>query len=420
MSHSSCKGNLSPQPPQNGGRRPRRGTNASNLPLAFSLLAKPTGAACNLACEYCFYLNKEQLYPDSRMRMAEEVLKAYLKQLLSSQQTAEVNVAWQGGEPTLMGLDFFKRSVALVKRYKRPGQHVSYSLQTNGTQLDETWCAFFKENDFLIGLSMDGPPKMHNAYRVDKGGQGSFEAVKRAWDMLQKYKVDTNILCAVHAANGSHPLEVYRFFRDELQAKFIQFIPIVERLNPEAGSQAGALVSDRSVGSEEHGRFLTDIFDDWLRRDVGSVFVQTFDSALASWCHLPASVCIFQETCGANLVLEHNGDLYSCDHFVQPAYRLGNILERPMGELAGLARQRQFGLDKRDRLPATCRRCNVRFACQGECPRNRFLSTPDGDEEGANLLCPGYREFFHHIDRPMRRMAELLRQGRAPAEIMQP
>ncbi len=203
-----------------------------SMPTAFTLLAKPTGAVCNLACGYCFYLDKEQLYPDSRFHMSDEVLKAYIKQLLSSQPVPEVSIAWQGGEPTLMGLDFFKRSVELVKRYKRPGQQVSFSLQTNGTRLDDEWCTFFKEHNFLIGLSLDGPPEMHNAYRVDKGGQGSFDQVKHAWDLLQKHKVDTNILCALHAANASHPLEVYRFFRDELHAEYIQFIPIVERLTP--------------------------------------------------------------------------------------------------------------------------------------------------------------------------------------------
>jgi uncharacterized protein len=403
-----------------------------NVLINFSLLAKPTGAACNLACDYCFYLSREQLYPGSRFRMSDQVLEAYIQQLLASQPGPEVNLAWQGGEPTLMGLDFFKHSVDLVKRYQKSGQHVSYSLQTNGTRLDKTWCAFFKEYDFLIGLSVDGPPGLHNAYRVDKGGQGSYDQVKHAWDLLLKHKVDTNILCAVHAANASHPLEVYRFFRDELGARFIQFIPIVERQNPAARPQAekgqgrkhprsarrGSLVSKRSVGSRQYGLFLIDIFDEWLHRDVGTVFVQMFDSALASWCGLPANVCVFQETCGLSLVLEHNGDLYSCDHFVEPGHRLGNILEKPMLEMVTSVHQRQFGLAKRDRLPAYCRVCEVRFACQGECPRNRFIKTPGGEEDGLNYLCAGYRLFFQHIDQPMRRMADLLRLGLAPAEIM--
>jgi uncharacterized protein len=393
-------------------------TRSNNPPLNFSLLAKPTGAACNLACAYCFYLDKDQLYPGSQFRMSDGVLKAYIQQLLRSQPGPEVGVTWQGGEPTLMGLDFFRRSLALVDRFKKPGQQVSYSLQTNGTRLDQAWCAFFKENNFLIGLSVDGPPAMHNAYRLDKGGQASFDQVERAWELLQKHRVDTNILCAVHAANESHPLEVYRFFRDTLQARFIQFIPIVERLEPRTGSPAEALVSARSVQPAAFGRFLVEVFDEWLRHDVGRVFLQTFDSALASWYGVPPSLCIFQETCGLSLVLEHNGDLYACDHFVDPAHRLGNILETPMRALVDSPRQRQFGLDKRDRLPAACRKCDVRFACQGECPRNRFLRSPE-DEEGLNYLCAGYQLFFHHIDGPMRRMTGLLRQGRAPAEIMQ-
>jgi uncharacterized protein len=401
---------------------------------AFSLLAKPSGASCNLACSYCFYLGREKLYPGSRLRMSDQVMQSYIRQVLASQPAAQGSLDWQGGEPTLMGLEFFKRSVELAERTKRPGQQIRYSLQTNGTQLDEAWCAFFKQQDFLIGLSVDGPPGMHNAYRVDKGGQGSFEQVKRAWELLQKHQVDINILCAVHAANAAHPLEVYRFFRDELGARFIQFIPIVEPLRPSSNLPAefdrpassgtrrshsarrGNLVSARSVGSRQYGLFLSEVFDEWLSRDVGRVFVQMFDSALASWCGLPASVCIFRETCGLSLVLEHNGDLYACDHFVDPAHRLGNILEQPLPELVHSPPQRAFGLAKRDSLPAYCRECEVRFACQGECPRNRFIRTPDNKEGGLNYLCEGYRLFFRHIDQPMRQMAGLMLQGRAAAE----
>jgi uncharacterized protein len=261
---------------------------------------------------------------------------------------------------------------------------------------------------------MDGPAELHDAYRVDKAKRGSFDSARRAWDLLQMHQVETNILCAVHAANAPHPLEVYRFFRDELQARFIQFIPIVEQ-----SATGSPSVSARSVKPEQYGQFLSDIFDEWVQHDVGTVFVQAFDSALASWYRVPASICIFQETCGQSLILEHNGDLYSCDHFVEPAYLLGNILQIPLVELVASSRQRQFGLDKRDRLPDYCRNCDVRFACHGECPRNRFLKTPDGSECGLNYLCAGYKLFFHHVDMPMRRMADLLRQGRAPAGIMQ-
>jgi uncharacterized protein len=410
-------------------------------PPAFHLLAKPTGAACNLDCRYCYFLSKELLYPGSHFRMSDEVLRAYLEQLLASHRAPEITVAWQGGEPTLMGLDFFRRSVDLVEKYKRPDQAVAYTLQTNGTRLDDEWCAFFKEHDFLVGLSLDGPRALHNTYRRDKGGQGSFDQALSGWELLQKHGVAVNILCAVHAANASHPLDVYRFFRDELGAGFVQFIPIVERLTADARSlaaqgwgdqpggrrslylQQGRRVSRRSVRPEQYGRFLVDVFEEWVRRDVGTLFVQTFDAALANWYGEPAGVCIFQETCGLALALEHNGDLYACDHYIEPGFLLGNILDTPMIELVSSARQRQFGLDKRDTLPTVCLRCDVRFACHGECPRNRFLRTQDGKasgggEPGLNYLCAGYKLFFHHIDRPMRLMAALLHQRRAPAEIM--
>ncbi|MGA2503217.1 MAG: anaerobic sulfatase maturase [Anaerolineales bacterium] len=410
-------------------------TSSKTIPHPFHVLSKPAGAACNLACEYCFYLDKDKLYPGSRLRMTDEVLNAYINQLLTSQPIPEVSVAWQGGEPTLMGLDFFKRSVDLVKKYKRPSQQVNYTLQTNGTLLDDEWCTFFKKNSFLVGLSCDGPAEMHDAYRVDKGGQGSFKQVKRGWDLLQKHGVETNILCAVHAANSHHPLNVYRFFRDNLQARFIQFIPVVERVFPRTRLQAkmDALkpegreqrlhliepinVSPRSVNPKQYGKFLIDIFDEWVQHDVGTMFVQMFDSSLASWYGLPASVCVFQETCGRSLVLEHNGDIYSCDHFVEPSHRLGNILEKPMPDLVNSLNQRNFGLNKHEELPTTCRECDVGFACQGECPRNRFPKPPDYNER-LNFLCEGYRLFFRHVDRPMQKMAELLRNGKSATEIM--
>jgi len=392
-----------------------------SAPPAFHILAKPSGARCNLACEYCFYLDKEALYPGSTLRMSDEVLEAYIRQYLASQQVPEVSVSWQGGEPTLMGVDFYRRSVAYVRKYQRPGQRVRYAMQTNGILLDEEWCSFFKAHDFLIGLSMDGPAELHDAYRVDKDGQGSFEGVRRAWELLQKHRVEVNILCAVHAANVDQPLEVYRFFRDALGARFLQFIPIVEWTpgGDTPGVERGrAMPSARSVRPEPFGRFLIDIFEEWVQRDVGRVFVQAFDAALAGWYGIPAGICVFQETCGLGLVLEHNGDLYSCDHFVEPAHRLGNILETPLIELVAARRQRQFGLDKRERLPAACRACEVRFACHGECPRNRLPTAPGNGEDGLNYLCAGFKLFFHHIDGPMRRMARLLRQGRAAAEIM--
>lgn len=359
------------------------------------------------------------------MRMSDEVLKAYIKQLLESFKSGEASIAWQGGEPTLMGLDFFQHSVDLVNKYKKPGQQITYSLQTNGTLLNDAWCAFFKKHDFLIGISMDGTAEMHDAFRINKAGKGSFDQVRRGWDLLQEHQVDTNILCAVHAGNAPHPLETYHFFRDALRARFIQFIPIVERqkINTSSMDEEGKnlhlldQVSQCSVKPQQYGTFLIEIFEEWVHHDVGSMFIQGFEAALASWCRLPASVCIFQEVCGSSLILEHNGDLYSCDHFVESEHCLGNILERPLAELARSSPQRQFGLAKRNQITATCRKCDVLFACHGECPRNRFVRAPDG-EDGLNYLCPSYKLFFHHIDQPMRIMADLLRRGRAPSEIM--
>jgi len=320
-------------------------------------------------------------------------------------------------------------------QFKRPDQQVTYTVQTNGTTLNDAWCAFFKAHAFLVGLSVDCPREMHDAYRVDKGGRGTFDDVMRGWACLRRHGVDVNVLCTVNAANADHPVEVYRFFRDELNTEFVQLIPIVERVTSDTlplanlgwGERGGAprplyvlegnQVTDRSVGPEQWGRFLIGIFDEWIERDVGKVYVQMFDAALAAWVGLPSSMCIFTETCGSALALEHNGDLYSCDHFVEPRYRLGNIQETHMLTLVTSEQQRQFGLAKRETLPRYCRECAVRFACHGECPKNRFIATPDG-EAGLNYLCAGYKAFFMHIDRPMRVMAGLLRQGRYADEAM--
>jgi len=413
---------------------PISATRPAGAPPAFHVLVKPTGAICNLDCKYCFFLSKEMLYPGSRFRMADELLERYIRQLLESHTTPEVNLSWQGGEPTLMGLDFFRRSVALADKHKLPGQKVQHTIQTNGTRLDDDWAAFFKENGFLVGISFDGPPALHDAYRVDKGGAGTFDQVRRGLDALKARHVDFNILCTVHAANGDYGLEVYRYFRDDLGAEFIQFIPIVERATPELlpianqgwGEAHGArplytlsgdLVTDRSVRADQWGRFLIAVFDEWVRRDVGKVFVTMFDSALGAWHGVGSSLCIFRETCGDALAIEHNGDLYSCDHFVEPKYLLGNIQKDHLIELVASDQQRKFGNDKRDTLPRYCRECEVRFACNGECPRNRFILTPDG-EPGLNYLCAGYKAFFNHIDHPMRLMADLLRQGRYADEVM--
>ncbi len=404
-------------------------------PVAFHVMAKPTGAICNLDCEYCFFLSKEMLYPGSRFRMAQELQETYIRQLLEAHHRApEVVVAWQGGEPTIMGLDFFRRSVELQNQHTRPGQRILNTLQTNGTLLTDEWGAFLKEHDFLVGISIDGPAEIHDRYRVSKGGLPTFDRVTRGLDVLKAHGVDWNVLTTVHAANGDHGRRVYTFLRDELAATFIQFIPIIERASAETlevansgwgghvkgrplYTQHGDLVTDRSIGPEQYGRFMIDVFEEWVRRDIGTIYVQMFDTALANWVGEPAGMCVHAETCGLQLALEHNGDLYCCDHFVEPDFLLGNIAQTPMAELVASATQKQFGQDKRDTLTRYCLDCDVRFACNGGCPKDRFATSPYG-ENGQHYLCPGYKLFFHHVDQPMRAMAALLGADRPPAELM--
>jgi uncharacterized protein len=386
----------------------------------FHVLAKPTGPICNLDCEYCYFLAKEALYPGDRFRMSDDVLETYVSQLLESHPDGEVTVAWQGGEPTLMGLDFFRRAVELAERLRRPGQHLLHTIQTNGTLLTDEWAAFLAELEFLVGLSIDGPPELHDRYRVDKKGRPSSDRVLAGLARLRAHSVEVNVLCTVNAANQQHPLDVYRYFRDELDLRHIQFIPIVER---EPGTEAAAddlggdRVTDRSVDPDAWGAFLIAVHDEWVRRDVGEVFVQMFDAALAAWLDLPATMCIFGRTCGDAVALEHNGDLYSCDHFVDPEHLLGNVVQTQLVELIASPQQRAFGQNKLESLPEYCLSCHVRFACNGECPKNRFVLTPDG-EPGLNYLCNGYRAFFDHIDGSMHLMAELIRSGRYADEIV--
>ena len=330
----------------------------ADAPPGFHLLAKPSGSTCNIDCTYCFFLSKESLYPNDRHRMSEATLDAYIRQLLESHRVPQVTVAWQGGEPTLMKLDFFRHAVELVEKYRRPGQIVQHTFQTNGLLLDDDWCVFFKQHQFLVGLSVDGPRELHDTYRVDRRGQGTFDLVMRGWRYLREHDVDFNILCTVNAANQHHGRTVYRFFRDELGAKWMQFIPIIERATEQTihiankgwsaqpgrkrllYTQTGNLVTERTVGAEQYGRFLIDIFEEWVRRDVGTVFVQLFDVTVEALFgrHL---LCIHAPTCGYGPALEHNGDLYSCDHFVEPSYKLGNIHETHMLDAGGFARAAQ-------------------------------------------------------------------------------
>jgi uncharacterized protein len=402
-----------------------------SVPRALHVMTKPTGAICNLDCEYCFFLSKDQLYPDSDFRMPEAVLEAYVRQLLEAQRgVEEVVVAFQGGEPTMMGLDFFRLVMEIEDDFAVPGQRILNTIQTNGTLLNDEWGEFLAANGFLVGLSIDGPREMHDAFRVDKGGKPTFDRVMRGLDVLKRHNVDWNALTTVNAANADHGLEVYKFLRDELGAAYIQLIPIVERVTgellelAESGwgerakdrplyKQEGSLVTHRSVTAEQYGRFLIEVFDEWARNDVGDVFVPNFDTALGHWLGMEDfGSCVHAPTCGRALALEHNGDLYSCDHYVEPEYRLGNIADgRTLLQLVDSPQQRAFGDAKRDTLPQYCRDCDVRFACNGGCPKDRFISTPSG-EEGLHYLCAGYKAFFHHIDAPMLFMADLLRQGK--------
>jgi uncharacterized protein len=374
-------------------------------------MLKPRSAICDLDCAYCYYLTKDKLYPESDFRMSEEVLDTFTREYIASQESPEIVFGWQGGEPTLMGLDFFRRAVATQERYRAPGTNILNTLQTNGARLTEEWCHFFAENGFLIGISLDGPAPVHDTYRVDKGGKPTFDRVMRGVELLRRHGVEFNVLTTVHDANADRPLDVYRFLRDDVGASFIQFIPVVERIGE-------GDASERSVTGEAYGAFLSAVFDEWVRNDVGRIFVQIFDAALAAWVGLPPGVCVFDETCGNALALEHNGDLYSCDHFVEPAHRLGNIRGSALPVLVGGEAQRAFGEAKKTELPDYCRTCEVRFACNGGCPKNRFIATPEG-EPGLNWLCEGYRSFFNHVDPAMCHMVEALRAGRPPAEIVQ-
>ena len=403
-------------------------THPVQAPASSHIMAKPSGSVCNIDCKYCFYLEKEKLYPEANKnwRMSDETLELYVSQYIEAQDVPVVNFAWQGGEPTLMGVDFYRRAVELQQRYAN-GKAITNAFQTNGILLDDEWGEFLAANDFLIGLSIDGPRPFHDRYRVDKGQKPTFDRVVAGLEVLKRHKVEFNTLTVLQNHNADHPLEVYNFLK-EVGSNFMQFIPIVER-NAEEPDEDGleligpeyegrAQVSRWSVGALQYGRFLSAIFDEWVRRDVGQRFVQIFDVTLGSWMGQDASLCIFAETCGKALIIEHNGDLYSCDHFVYPDYRLGNVREHTIREMVDSPLQTKFGQDKKDALPQFCRECDFRFACNGGCPKHRFTKTPSG-EDGLNYLCKGYKLYFDHVDPYMRFMADRLKQNRPAAEVME-
>ena len=389
------------------------------------MIAKPIGPICNLRCAYCFYLQTRSLYgPGETWPMSPQTLEAYIRQYFEAQPEVldEIDFAFQGGEPTLLGLDFFRRAVGLQQKYAPAGMRIHNSLQTNGLLLDDPWCEFLRQHNFLVGLSLDGPAELHDKYRRDPQGRGTFTRVVQALERLRRHGVEFNVLSCVHRHNGDHPRRVYRFLR-ECGVQFMQFIPIVERLDTtrpyeDPGDvRPEALVSTRSVLPEQFGRFLVRLFDEWVRQDVGTIFVRDFDQALAAWSGAGATLCVYAEHCGRATAVEHNGDLYSCDHFVDPPHRLGNIHQATIRQLANGPAQEAFGLDKKRRLPQACRGCGLLFCCHGGCPKDRFLRTFDG-ETGWNYLCAGYKMFFAHIDPVMRAMAAELHSGRPAAAVM--
>jgi uncharacterized protein len=366
-------------------------------------MVKPTGAICNLDCRYCYYLRKEHLYPEGEaFRMPDDLLEEYIVQHIEASPSRLINFEWHGGEPTILGLDYFRKIVALQRKHQPPGRQITNGLQTNGILLDEEWCRFLAAEGFFVGLSLDGPRELHDRYRLTKGQKPTHKPVMRAFRLLQQHRVRCDVLCVVHDQNAHSPTAVYRFFK-EIGVQYLQFLPLVEPLG-------GGTVSPQTVPAEAFGSFLCTIFDEWLRQDVGRITIQTFDEALRPACGLPHALCIFRETCGDVPVVEHNGDFFSCDHFVGPDHRLGNISETQLAELLDSPAQRAFGDTKRDALPRYCRECEVRDMCNGGCPKDRFIRSPDG-EGGLNYLCAGFKRFFTHSRPALRELATRWRAG---------
>lgn len=390
------------------------------------VMAKPTGSVCNIDCTYCFYLEKEALYPErnKNWRMSDDTLETYISQHIAAQSGNHVIFAWQGGEPTMMGLPFFRRVVELCDKYAN-GKKIEHALQTNGIVLNDEWGQFFAENRFLIGLSIDGPAHVHNQYRVNRAGKGTHEQVVAAMALLKAHHVEFNTLTVVGKHNVGHAREVYDFLL-AAGSRHMQFIPLVERMSTTESSvlnlvlpgESAATLAPWTVPSWQFGEFLNHIFDVWIRRDVGRVSVQMFDVALAAWTGQPPVLCVHSETCGHAFAMESNGDLYNCDHFVYPEHLLGNIHQQTIEEMNNSEQAIAFGQAKRDTLTPDCRRCDFRFVCHGGCPKHRFSVSPTG-HPGHNYLCAGYKNFFQHITRYMNVWREILADGYPPATIMQ-
>lgn len=397
-----------------------------SVKLPFSLMAKPIGAVCNLNCTYCYYLEKEKLYPKDPQKwmMNDKVLETFIAQNIYSCREPAVLFVWHGGEPVMRGLDFFEKVIRLQKKHG-DGRVIENSLQTNGTTLTDDWCRFFRDHNFLIGISVDGPEHCHDHYRKYRDGRGSFSNAMKGLEMLVKHRIEFNTLSVVNDYNAKYPLEVYRFLKGT-GSRYMQFLPVVEWIDPAAGqdelrilppgSEKKAEVTDWTVDPLDYGNFLIRIFDEWVRKDVGDCYVITFDCVLANWMRVPPSVCTAAATCGNAGVVEHNGDVYACDHFVFPEYRLGNIMEKSVLTLMNSPVQHQFGKDKREKLPSYCRKCRFLDLCNGECPKNRIVKTPDG-EPGLNYLCPGFRRFYQYTEPYFDFMANELVHKRPPSNV---
>lgn len=378
----------------------------------FQIFAKPAGALCNLDCHYCYYLDKQRLYPKSESRMADDLLEAYIIQHIETSPGSTITFSWHGGEPTVVGLEYFRKIVALQRKHQSSGRRILNGIQTNGVLLDEGWCRFFKAEGFGVGLSIDGPAEMHDRYRVTRRQEPTHTQTIRAFELLRRHGVPCDILCAVHDQNVQHPIRLYRFFK-ELGAQYLGFLPVVERM-PGAESE----VRPHTVPSEAFGTFLCSIFEEWAGADTERIIVQIFEEASRPVRGMEHSLCVFRETCGDIPVIEHNGDFFSCDHFVDREHRLGNVRETPLVELLESPAQIAFGLAKRDALPRYCRECEVRSMCNGGCPKDRFVRTPDG-ETSLNYLCTGFKTFFTY-SRPHLMRLESQRRAQLLAERLMP
>ena len=388
------------------------------------VMLKPAGAHCNLACKYCYYLEKNKLYPTAqRHLMSDEMLEQFTREYIEAQTMNQVLFTWHGGEPLLRSIDFYRKALSLQQKYAR-GRRIDNVIQTNGTLLTDEWCEFFAQNHWLVGISIDGPQPYHDHYRLTAAGKPSWKKVMQGIKLLKKHGVEWNAMAVVNAYNANHPLEFYRFFKEN-GCQFLQFTPIVERLTRHEDGRTLASLADKdefslseaSVAPEQWGYFLCAIFDEWVRKDVGKIFVEIFDCTLANWMGISPGICAYSKECGHAGVMEHNGDVYSCDHFVFPEYKLGNIRDHSLIDMLYSEQQQEFSRLKHSSLPRQCKECDMEFACHGECPKNRFMKDKYGDS-GLNYLCPGYYHYYQHVAPYMDYMKQELMSQRPPSNIM--